>query len=343
MTFKTGRKNEKQSLISYIVHSSKTPQQTSLLGMMRFLLLSNEPELFDIKENHIISDKDNMVKKLIGGQGFRVDNEENCYGAIKSVGACYVCKRTGNGQIKFYYKSPLDHSLTLNHKDVTTAYINDMLVSIPSISVAGKEKKLYNGKHYVESCYICTTDVNDFWEENTVFIEDSRIGIDKDYEGKPQKSAFYKQISYRLKAGYSFAFDVELDGVDSQKLGSYNGQLIQLGGDSSNFILNIEEGEIPSVVCGDEGKVLLVSDSFIPKEALEHVSFAITRIRPFRFLETVNKNNSNYYNVRTKSLKSKRYDLYEAGSVFFVKNKVQFKTIVERENNFYKIGYNHCI
>ena len=42
---------------SYIIESSMLPQQTSLLGMMRFLLLSNNPDLFDIKDNCIKKDE----------------------------------------------------------------------------------------------------------------------------------------------------------------------------------------------------------------------------------------------------------------------------------------------
>ena len=38
---------------SYIIESSVMPQQTSLLGMMRFLLLSNNNDLFDSENNCI--------------------------------------------------------------------------------------------------------------------------------------------------------------------------------------------------------------------------------------------------------------------------------------------------
>lgn len=51
MTFKIG--NKETAFSSYIIHSFTTPQQTSILGMMRFLILSNNDEAFNIKENRI--------------------------------------------------------------------------------------------------------------------------------------------------------------------------------------------------------------------------------------------------------------------------------------------------
>ena len=45
MTFKVGRKDKNEfneQFSSYIIKSAMFPQQTSLLGMLRFLILSND-------------------------------------------------------------------------------------------------------------------------------------------------------------------------------------------------------------------------------------------------------------------------------------------------------------
>ena len=45
MTFKVSDKNDyNERYSSYVIQSGQFPQQTSLLGMMRFLLLSNKPK-----------------------------------------------------------------------------------------------------------------------------------------------------------------------------------------------------------------------------------------------------------------------------------------------------------
>ena len=63
---------------SYIIETSKMPQQTSLLGMMRFLLLSKDETLFDVKKNCI---KENASKEsleaLIGASGFSVNENKD--------------------------------------------------------------------------------------------------------------------------------------------------------------------------------------------------------------------------------------------------------------------------
>ena len=43
-----GINGKEEEFSSYIIESSKMPQQTSILGMLRFLLLSNDENLFDV-------------------------------------------------------------------------------------------------------------------------------------------------------------------------------------------------------------------------------------------------------------------------------------------------------
>ena len=67
MAFKVN--NKETAFSSYIIHSFMTPQQTSILGMMRFLILSkvNDKSVFSVERNCI-----NDVEKangLIGNSG----------------------------------------------------------------------------------------------------------------------------------------------------------------------------------------------------------------------------------------------------------------------------------
>ena len=87
MTFQVGKDekddfNERYS--SYIIRSLMYPQQTSLLGMLRFLILRNAGE--DVFKDGKIVDK-SKAKALIGGKSFSVNSghEENDFGMIKSL------------------------------------------------------------------------------------------------------------------------------------------------------------------------------------------------------------------------------------------------------------------
>lgn len=339
MRFGVNGKDEKNS--SYIIESSKMPQQTSLLGMMRFLLLSNNNDLFDIKNNCIRNGV--SVDDLIGKSSFSVsDGSENTFGKIITLGPCCVY-RDG----KRYFKAPMDNGFSsINWDNVTSAVINGKNVELPELKVINDKKKeeLYKGKHIFESFFMDYSS-KEVIKENEIFKKDTRIGIDKENEGKRQTNAFYKQISYRLEESYCFAFDIEVD--DDIDLTEYNGQLVNLGADASTFVFEAEiiqtlEKDIPEGLT-----VVLLSDTYITKDDIDkcEIRYSITQTRPFRFISTTNNSNTSYYRINAKNAaeRSERYELYEAGSVFYFKdeeNREKFCDFLENRKDFIQIGYN---
>lgn len=77
---------------------------------------------------------------------------------------------------------------------------------------------------------------------------------------------------------------------------------------------------------------------------MEYVRYAITRVRPFRFLSSSNSIEARDYNVKYKSLRSfERYDLYESGSVFYFENSTkmdEFCKALDSCKEFVQVGYN---
>ena len=343
-----GINGEKEEFSSYIIESSKMPQQTSLLGMMRFLLLSNDKNLFDVEKNVIKPGKTVDVNALIGERSFSVNpiGTKNSFGKIQSLGPCCLY---GNGEC--YYRASADHVFTsiewngVNAKNgVNAMIINGKPVEIPILKVKKNDKEeLYTGKFGLTSSFISVSGKKE--DEEDLFIKDSRIGIDKDYDGKSQTKAFYKQISYRLKDGFSFAFEVEV--ADNVKLENFNGQLVKLGADASSFIFEAVEIQ-PSVKEDKEGlSVVLLSDAYISKEDMEKVNirYSINQMRPFRFLKTENKDDASYYRINGKKTVTctERYELYQAGSVFYFKNDADrnaFVEVLKKREDFNQIGYN---
>ena len=339
-----GINGEKEEFTSYIIESSKMPQQTSLLGMMRFLLLSNS-ELFDTAAN-AISGKKADVDKLIGEKSFTVnaDKSANSFGEIASVGPCFVyCKKNGAR----YFRAPADHLFTtIDWEQTVPTVINGKSVMLPQLKVWDKEKneeKLFTGKEYLAPYFAAPFSKGcEPIEEEKLFTEDRRIGIEKDYEGKSKTNALYKQISYRLAEGYCFAFEVETEHDISEK--KYRNQLVSLGADSSTFVFEAEKIETASQASSKDGTaVVLLSDAYIP-ETPEY-SFAINSMRTFRFLETVNTKDASYHRIngKNKPTVSTRYELYEAGSVFYFENaetREKFCKALEERQDFNQIGYN---
>lgn len=327
---------------SYIIESSMMPQQTSLLGMMRFLLLSNNDVLFDVKNNCIR--KRVSVVDLIGESGFTVkDGNKKSFGKIRSLGPCCVYK---DG--KRYFRTPMDNDfLSINWDNAVTATINGKKVHLPELKVMDKDKNKeddYTGKYIFSSSFM-EYHSREMIDEEKIFKKDPRIGIDKEYEGKSKKNAFYKQISYRLVKGYCFAFDVELD--DSVELTKYNGQLVNIGADASTFIFNAEENNNVEDDNKDGLSVVLLSDAYISDEDIKksQIRYSVNKTRPFRFISTNNNSDASYYRVNGKDAakRSERFELYQAGSVFYFENEEQknkFCDALKNRKDFNQIGYN---
>ena len=338
MTFKSGRKkdNDDEKYGSYIIHSFKTPQQTSLLGMMRFLLLSNDTKAFDVKKNQI--ENKAAADALIGEKSFCVSegHKANNFGKISSIGPCFLYN-TEDKKAYFRILSP-DWQIAFADAPVK-AVINGAEVELPEIWVNKNGKKeAYTGKDGMDVCY-ASLDKSHVLKEEDLFTEDSRIGIARNEKGKSDSSAFYKQISYRLKKGFCFAFEVETE-VD---LTTYQNRLVQLGADSSSFLLEVERNTVGYPQSKDNLQVVLVSDAYIKSTENLGIRFAVTRVRPFRFLHTGNSKNPQNYNTRYNSIRQKRYDLYEAGSVFYFKDKDsrdKFCEYLGSFKEFTQIGYN---
>ncbi len=340
-----GINGEKEKFTSYIIESLKMPQQTSLLGMMRFLLLSNS-KYFNNATNTISGNKSD-VDNLIGERSFSVTDGKsvNTFGAIKNLGPCFIyCKNDK----KRYFREPKEEQFTLiDFGAATTAIINGKEVQLPEIKLKDDNghEKLYTGKEYLKPYFAPLPSTDEMRiEEDDLFIEDRRIGIDKDYEGKSNNNTLYKQISYRLEEGYCFAFEVETE----HDLTAYNNQTVSLGADSSIFIFEAEIARDTSTY--DSRKqgttVVLLSDAYIPDIPAEaQYSFSINSMRTFRFLETVNTEDASYYRINGKKTPaaSKRYELYEAGSTFYFKDEAtrdKFCEILEERKDFNQIGYN---
>lgn len=338
MTFKSGRKvgNDDEKYGSYIIHSFKTPQQTSLLGMIRFLLLSNNAEAFDVNNNRI-KNKDE-ADALIGEKSFcvSVGHEANSFGQISRIGPCFLYdKKAGEAYFRIL---PPDWRVAFADAPVK-AVINGAEVELPEIWIEKDGKKeAYTGKDGMDICY-ASLDKSHILKEEDLFKEDSRIGIAKNEKGKSDSSAFYKQISYRLEKGFCFAFEVETE-VDLTK---YQNRLVQLGADSSSFLLEVEQNKVGYPQSKNDLQVALVSDAYIESTEGLKIRFAVTRVRPFRFLHTENSIDPKNYNTRYKSNRQKRYDLYEAGSVFYFKDKEsrdKFCEYLDSFKEFTQIGYN---
>jgi CRISPR-associated protein Cmr3 len=345
-------KNFDEAFSSYIVKSNPFPQQTSLLGMLRFLLLSSDNDLFAL--NKIKQGKQNAVAKLIGETSFNLNNNDFSrieFGKIKFIFPCFIQRQTGKDtEWQNYIPAPFDCSLGKVSFEQGKSLLDEEKAVIPVIDN-------YYSKKGLPQQYINTNN-GYFLETSDIFKEDERIGIDRDFEGKTKTGAFYKQVFYRFNVKYEerkfrFAFCAELD----YDFSGNNNFIVSLGGDNSRFSLQAEivdesfNIELPKEYSEKKNfdncyaKLILLSDALIEKEAIANCLYSINDTVSFRFL-TSDISTQNYYKFSGQSrLKrsDKKYNLYKRGSVFYFDSELElekFKNTLENKKRFRQIGYN---
>lgn len=338
MTFQVGANEDDElnsQFKSYIIQSSMFPQQTSLLGMMRFLVLRNADNT--VFNDGRIVDK-GKAKTLIGGQSFSVNIEDhscNDFGMIKCLSRIKVRRSIGE-RISDLEFAPLFGDISFAGSSTGTYNLKEFI--IPDIP-----KEVYDAKK--DSVTSALTDGKDSFKLEDIFIEDRRIGIARNINtGRTGESALFKQIAYRFNnkvATHCFAFQVEVD--DRLPLEKYNGQMVSVGADNSQFIIGITKTKSTSAPANSSPtSVCLLSPTFLLRQEAQLASFAVTSLMPFRFLETSIEAKS--YHILNKELKrSSKYMLYAPGSMFYFEDgdrKKDFVDAMEGKKDFRQIGYN---
>lgn len=340
-TFRINDKKFDEEYSSYIIESRKFPQQTSLLGMLRYLLLSHDSEAFDIRTERIINTE--KAKELIGEKGFCVNGgREGDFKCIKSLSPCFLQVRNKREESSWQtlLPAPRDFGYALSFDSSMKCYVNGMERDTPVM--AGYDPKKQNELFYLGE--------KEQIKESEIFCRDVRVGIDRDFEGRTKDNAFYKQICYRLgkqtderEYRYAFYTCVEMD------LTAYNGSIVSVGGDGSYFVFQAEKVESIALSLSYEAafsceqKLILLSDAYLEQSEAEQVKFAMTETVPFRFLKTTVDAKS--YSILNKEVRrsEERYRLYQRGSVFFgdATQIENLKQALEKRKDFFQIGYNH--
>lgn len=361
------------NLQNYYIRSMHFPQQTTLLGALRYLLL----KCFDMM------DKDGSIKdseksiKLIGETGFSVKRGKNKYGIIERLSPLFITGPDGdyivnsreygldwvedeiNGErqhqiIPLFYK-PQKGSSILHKQNYHIPLLSGITSKtvIPDLLLSVNTGKLRN---------IMYNPLTPLDPNNGIFIEEEQIGINK----KQIKNALFKQIGYRLTNGYSFSFYAEFKDDKNLKMRDIKDTPIKMGSDQSWFIVSAhlitEQNNLPELFKNPlkklfrfpnsaSSKVVLLSDAYIEKEVFkEKVNYAISEIYPFRFMTTysqsahIMQSKDVYNNIKggykiAKGLQN--FELIKKGSVLFVNHndKEGLIKLLSGEGDYPEVNY----
>lgn len=330
----TDKATNNTEIQNYLVRSRMYPQQTTILGLMRYVILLKEGKL-----NGSLKEKNDLVGSR-SFQGIDFGCPEK-WGMINSISPLFLIKDNNK-----YTISGQDHQnytdtdgknkpklLKLeNEPRITFSYNKNSHLYFPDYNP--KQEALQLWKNVLKDEYL---------SPNDVFVESFQVGIKKSRMGKSDNDAFYKQYFYKLKSGISFAFYLNIEGEIKNAPSSI---IVPAGADQSLFNVSFkEENSIfieqnPTV---GAAKFTLISDAYIKPEILDSCFLAISSSVDFRYIKTTTST-KRYYNISNKDddmKKSGKHNLLERGSVLFTENPDELLKALKEPIAYRNAGFNY--
>lgn len=342
----------------YYLETTEFPQQTSILGLIRYTILLKEGKL---GKNGTDSHKE--INELIGENSFDAfPDTVRQYGKIKSISPVFIY----NESIKSaYFVRALDWQYHFIKKR------NNCRVSY------GSEKKEldyipfltdYKAKEGIESYLISTNgDSIPLWFNSEtgqgVLRKQTKAGNQKNPERFLDKSstdeekevakneAYYMQEFLYMEKPYAFAsiINIEIENMDQFET------ILPFGGERSSFAISFEplkdSVSVDQYYCEMQPqnfdlKIELLSDAYVEQDLLNLTCFAICDTIGFRNLKTktTTKNYNRISQDKTHNCAelSNHLQLLRRGSVLFFDSLDELRQAEEKLNNsnFTTIGYN---
>lgn len=336
--FLGGEKTFGNDNAEYLAHSNKLPQQSTLLGMLRFQLLKQKGWLFgkggesDVDQNKIVD--------LIGENSFSID-EAREFGVIKNITPICIYDTSKENLKRFYIPQALDDKLNLsidnNVKVCLNGVVKDCIV---------KPVDCYDHKTY--SSFKEWRNIDDeVIEEDDIWTCKSQIGITKTTTGNDEK-AFYKQTVLNFKEKFCFAFWVD---VEEELVSDY----VFIGAQRSCFkmdvipIADINATKSYEAICNKSKttsvleRVEICGDTFIEdlNELNRLCEFQLTDSIPFRNMEMKKRNGALKNGYISYDKIEVRFNLLKRGSVLYFKkeHKEEILNLINKKH-LQLIGYN---
>lgn len=322
----------------YFVYSSHFPQQTALLGLLRYQLLQIAGE--DVFKDNKIQNEDE-AGKLIGKQSFSpFAGKKLEFGIIQSLSPVFIMDKKKNNEGKEEYFLPVGRRFQKEKEEKEKKDAYSLLhlsceAGCPPIferrgSPEEKEEAAYDPKKELASCWL-SPNGSTLLNEEDFFIKDERIGIRKDYKGTTNDDAFFRQRYYHFKNFKEVVEDEENKGrkqppvrehdfcfatiLETKREIEYkeldkrlDKRIVYLGGERQPFLMEVSEKTEDlqlnikgSALTSDEKHytVVLLSDAKIEPNHLKGVKFASTEVKDFACLLT-HVGTRKFYNKKKK-------------------------------------------
>lgn len=361
--------------VNYFQRSAYFPQQTALLGMIRFQLLK-QYGLLSIKNK--IKDTD-MASRLIGKESFSASSQVPSFGVINSLSPLMLLKDDNKEEAYYLFdKSYVRYSdeekrVKLKLEMNNQASLRSENHNIPAMPLLVLDRNREPSVKYIAKYpFVSEFDTvqrnkakEGKTEMHSLFHSKEQVGIEKSPDGVTKEDAYYKMEYKTLEKEWKFGFVVDLNDdlikkfvEDSKK--DLKGDFVVLGKERSTFKMSVtkidkkkrdallgqSEIEYSKENNNDMYKISLLSDTYIDdeKKFYEHTSFANIDTIDFNniFFEVSGKDNR--YDSKPKKGGCRK--LIKRGSEIFTKEPETLIRMIKEDEIarcFYKIGYNHFI
>ncbi len=306
---------------NYFVESKSYPQQTTILGLLRYYLLTNNPTVFNGKS--IIPSQKSKAEELIGKSSFNFNTPPANYGKIISLSPLYFVHKNDA-----YFFSPFDVDFDMQ---------SDFQLS--------KTAKNYNAKdhYFVISAQKIVNASGQRVELKQIVSVAQQVGNEKSDKGETKDNKFYKMFSKRLAEGWSFCVDADLK--DGSGINDGDFVLLPFGGEKSYFRIEVKKQyktfvNLPLNYKRNTPYIFCESDCFVDASVLSDADFAVNNYVSFRNLQSNVQKTSKYSGLssadKDQVIRGDRFNLLQRGSVLY------FNTKEKLYNSISKFNKPHC-
>lgn len=343
----------------YFISSDKFPQQTTVLGMLRYQLLLQNNCLK--QDEWKIRDKD-KADQLVGKTSFQPSIDK--YGCIKKLSPVFVCKEEADYYLCDHFKvnnENLDKSEEESKQAQATKLINEegysenLLATVISDYKGEGQDVAWKFDHFTEKKDWRKQFINQaggLVHETKIFSEEIQAHNHKSLRGTSFEQAYFKERRYRLARQYGFSFYAEIDSLENEPP-VLKSNIVRLGGRQSWFKMQIESKEsYPDFDThfyrknNSEKQVLLLSDACMAKD-FKHKCMAVAGTTiSFKNLITNNQKTNNFHDLKHKESSNEPYMseyqyLLKRGTVLYLRDEFKAADLFDTDApGFPTIGYN---
>lgn len=315
---------------SYYQTSKDVPEQTTIIGMLRYIALDNHG-MAKRFESYTDDDRKKM-EEWIGKESFSFENTCFTMGKLKSVSPVFITDgKSEPDQITYYIRNPLCNQgvekyepMKMEKKETTTS---NGTIRLP-------ERESYNTKTVLKNGYLNIGTKNQVRSEYVdSIVKTEELTGNRKNGVKSDEDGFYKREVKMLNDDLAFAVFVECeDRFLPEKTIAYMGLKKSAFMVDTTAVLKNDLTERIQQALGEGDEWYYAISDMMPVEKIE--TFSIIAKKQIRNLQT-KMNQTSFQNAVQRS--RKQFNLIAAGSVFYQKMPEMI-----HNDNFEQAGYN-CV